>query len=201
MQIPPTPKKTPSEDSRRALDLTTSLRTGSSEGLDIPDLQRFPPSFAICYGGFSGTVTTQCSMSDIHREILILARVSAITRAMLEFQTHSTRLADALRSEEKSETQVVGFLGVIMDLSTVGEGILTPLEVALLRYAEGGNVCVGGEVLEEMRRVVRVAGMKEEAIVEALISARSICLCRVLDGLYFKDEEAHRSFEPPRARL
>ena len=79
---------------------------------------------------------------------------------------------------------------------------MTPQEMALVRYADYGNVRVPGEVLEEMRRVVvKVAGMKEEAIVEAVISARSNCLCRVPDDLYFKDEEAHWTFEPPRARL
>jgi hypothetical protein len=60
-------------------------------------------------------------------------------------------------------------------------------------------VRVWGEVLEEMRRVVKVAGMKEEAIVEAVISARSNGLCRVLDGLYLKDEEAHLSSSQVRA--
>jgi hypothetical protein len=145
-------------------------------------------------------MATQRSMSDVHHEIL-LTRVSAITGAMLNFQTHSTRLADALRAEGKSEIQVTEFLGVIMDLSTVGEGSLAPLEGVLVRYADYGNVCVPDEVLEEMRRVVKVAGMKEEEIVEGVISARSNCLCRVLDGLDFKDEEAHWSFEAPRARL
>jgi hypothetical protein len=139
-------------------------------------------------------------MSDIHREILI-TRVSAITGAMLEFQTHSTTLADALRSEGKSERQVVAIVDVIMDLSTVGEGVLTPLEVALVRYADYGNVRVPGEVLEEMRRVVvKVAGMKEEEIVEAVISARSI-VCVGCWTVCISKMRRHWPFEPPRARL
>ena len=145
MQIPPAPKNTPSEDFQGALDLITA-RPASSEGLDIPYLQRFRPSFGICYGGFSGTVTTQRSMTDTNCEMLI-TRVSAIT-GMSEFQTHSTRLADALRAEGKSEIQVAEFLAVITDLSTVGGGSLAPLEGVLIRRiweCVGSGRGVGGD--------------------------------------------------------
>jgi hypothetical protein len=108
----------------------------------------------------------------------------AIYGTILEFQTHSTRLADALRAEGKDETQVDSFLGVIMDLEStvggteIGDGILTPLEGALVRYTDHGtrDMLVQNEVLEEMRRLVMEAGMKEEEIME-VVSLRGRIVC------------------------